>query len=94
MANNCENCASPSSVNDETEALSSEKIPLEKRPMCMQAVVDAIGSPDITYPKLQRAVKKGFVPHFKLLNKKKLVRICDVFSAMGIPEYMEDEHEW
>lgn len=61
-----------------------ETLPLEKRPMSMQAVVDAIQSPDITYPKLQRAVRAGLIRHFTLQNNRKLVRICDVFAAMGV----------
>ncbi|MBN8544258.1 MAG: hypothetical protein J0M34_08350 [Alphaproteobacteria bacterium] len=68
------------------EQTSIERLPLEKRPMCIQAVVDAIGSPDITYPKLQRAVKDGLVKFSTLQNGRKLVRICDVFKAMGIEE--------
>ncbi len=63
-----------------------EVLPLEKRPMSIQTVVDCIASPDITYPKLQRAVKAGLVKSTTLQNGRKLIRICDVFKAMGIEE--------
>lgn len=63
-----------------------EKLPLEKRPMAIQSIVEAIGSPDITYPKLQRAVKAGLIPSSTLQNGRKLIRICDVFKAMGIQD--------
>jgi hypothetical protein len=64
----------------------TEKLPLERRPMSIQSVVDAIDSPDLTYPKLQRAVLAGLVPFSTLQNGRKLVRICDVFKAMGIQD--------
>lgn len=60
-----------------------EKLPLEKRPMSIRSAVETIASPDITYAKLQRAVKQGLIPSYTLLNGRKLVRICDILAAIG-----------
>lgn len=30
--------------------------------------------------KLQRAVKRGLIPHYTILNKRKLVRMDDIFA--------------
>lgn len=68
-----------------------EKLPLERRPMSMKSVVEAIGSPDITYAKIQRAVKAGKIKSGPLDNGKRMIRICDVLEAMG---FWEDHYEF
>lgn len=37
----------------------------------------------IPYWKLNRAVKSGLIPHYKLFNRRKLVLISDIQSAMA-----------
>ena len=69
---------------DKLYKVSNETIPLIERPMSMQSVVDSINSPDITYAKVQRAVKQGCIPSYTLQNNRPLIRICDVFESMGI----------
>ena len=61
-----------------------EKLPLHQRPMCIQSIVNVIGSPDVTYTKVQRAIKAGLIKSYTLDNTRRLTRICDVFEAMGI----------
>ncbi len=79
-----ESASLPGAIEDAEANSRTEKIPLEKRPMSIQSAVEAIGSPDITYSKLQRAVKAGVIPFCTLQNRRTLVRICDVFKALKI----------
>lgn len=71
------------SVPNTGDALSPEVLPLHQRPLTFRQAVKALGSTNISYQKLLRAVRAGIIPTYKLHNRE-YVRICDILTAMGI----------
>ena len=45
----------------------------------MKNAADMLGLP---YFKVQRAVKLGLIPSYRLYNKRKLVRVSEIMAAM------------
>ena len=63
-------------MNDLTKTLPAQ--PIEKL-LTMGEAANQLGLPCW---KIRRAVKAGFLPHYSVLNKRKLVRISEILNVI------------